>query len=109
MLNSIMSRPQLFQEEKYRYLREFISYVERNRGTYPCRVRDKYYDEYNASVSEGSGSMLTKGYVVTVARREYTSSTIVMEPILQVVQCDGNIIVGRVVAHLSHVHENCRI
>jgi hypothetical protein len=73
-----MSRPQLFQEEKYRYLREFISYVERNRGTYPCRMRDKYYDEYNASASEG--------YVATVARREYTSSTIVMEPlsILQV-------------------------
>ena len=124
LLNHIKANKDEWKQEHFAYIREFCSHVQMHKKDFPLVMGDKYPDYESPPATEGSGIELTMGYITKVARREDTSS-ITDEPILQVVEretkyrgsstvtqvqfthltlCDGdgNIIVGRVVTHLTH-------
>jgi len=131
MLNSIVVDPEIMKRDEFKYLRQFLATVFHNPDKFPFDIGDDRGTVTLGDKEKNS--KLTNGYIDRVALRQDTSSLAkepilqvveretkyrnnvnvtkdknscaVQMQFTHLTLCDGdgNIIVGRVVAHLTHV------
>jgi hypothetical protein len=85
LLKQLVDSPDKYKRGEFRYIREFVTFIEGHRNEFPHVMGDKLYDAKVPADNNCNSPTLSIGYIQALAERREGTSDAYPTPILQVV------------------------